>query len=346
MPFLAPAPFAPPKCSGRGPCRRLPPPSPSSQLAPPFACRVMRRRRRRVLASWLLNLWVGFRPPRLSSPFGTGNLCGLLGFCPPWAPLPLWLCGRPEAAQLPRPLCGGPTRGFPQLRRHHAPPPPPPLCGAWGPLWRPHGLLCFPPHPRILLPLFPAGFCHVPLAPASPLPRPCLTPRRPCVPTSSAGAERAFHLWLLSARVSPCTLPRRFLACAMATPSACRQSLPAPPPAFRPSPSPHPTLCHSRCSTPYCWRPYPLVRPHGAHPCLRRFLPGHRAPCARAPPPLSSFPLRLSPIPSLLRRVAPPKRPRSGLPPLFLPSPPPVGPCGHSPLPLRSCPGHGHEYCP
>ena len=221
MPFSVLAPSAPSKYYGRGPL----PPSPLLRSAPSFARRMMCRRRRRVLASWLLGRWVGFRPlppaPVLPLPVGTGTLWGILGFLPPWAPLTLWVCRRPYATRLPCPLRGAPPRGFLPLRRPRGPPPSLPLRGTRGPLRRTCGPLFPPPLPRFLLPLFLAGLPCVTFAPAS--------------PHGGPASQRRRRLWRgISFRCSrrpvhpPVALPPRFFACQMATPLACCHSLPAP----------------------------------------------------------------------------------------------------------------------
>ena len=124
----------------------------------------------------------------------------------------------------------------------------------------------------------------------------------------------------------------------MVTPSARRCSLPDPPSASRPPPSLCPTLRCSQRSTTRCRSPYPLSGSHIDPPCLRCCLPGHSGPCDHAPPPSPSFPSRSSPVPSILRRAALPKRPCSGLPAMFFPSPPPADPCGCLLLHSHSCP--------
>ena len=133
-------------------------------------------------------------------------------------------------------------------------------------------------------------------------------------------------------------LPRRFLACPMATPPACLRSPPAPPWSSCPPPSPRPNPLCSRQSTPRSQRHCPLGRPRDAPPCLRYFSPVSRGPVACAPPPPSSSPSRLFSALSMPCRSAFPMHLRSVLPTLFLPPPPPAGLCDHSPRPLRSFP--------
>ena len=107
-----------------------------------------------------------------------------------------------------------PPQGFPPLRRPCSPPPPPPLRGTSGPLRRPCGPRCFPALPRLRLPHFPASLHFFLLAPASPHGGPAFLPHR---------RLRKGLSWCHSCQTAlpPVILPRRFLACPMATPSAC-----------------------------------------------------------------------------------------------------------------------------
>ena len=136
----------------------------------------------------------------------------------------------------------------------------------------------------------------------------------------------------------PVSLPRRFLACPMATPSACLRSSPSLPWSFRPPPSPRPSPPHSRRSTCRSRLCSPLVRPLSAPPCLRFCSPMCRGPVTLTLPPPSSSPSRLSSAPYLPRRTAVPKRPLSVLLLLLVSPPPPAGPCGRSPRPSPSFP--------
>ena len=178
------------------------------------------------------------------------------------------------------------------------------------------------------------------LAPASPNGDPTFLPRRQ--------PWRGLS-WCRSCLTSPplVVLPLRFLACPMATPSACLRYPLAPLQSSRPLPylTPLDSPC-SRHSTP-CLRPRsPQGRPsRSASLCIRCYLPGILVPisCDLSPP--SSSPVRLSSTPSLICRAAVLLCTRSSLPlQLFSPIPP-AGPCSRSPHLMRSFPPPSRLYC-
>ena len=145
-----------------------PPPYPSLRSAPPLICPSVLCCRRWIIAPWLLGRWLGFRPlppaPVRPPPVGPVTLWGILGFHPPWAPLPFRGCQRPEATRLPHPLHGGPPEFICHSRGRAAPIPLPHSVG----LGVKYGGLAVPivfPHSR--------GFCShffPPVSSISPFP--------------------------------------------------------------------------------------------------------------------------------------------------------------------------------
>ena len=206
-------------------CRR-PPPCPAMGAAAlpssarPSACRC----RRRIPAPWLLGRWRFFRllPATVRPPLVFPcSLWSLRGFRPPGVTLTLHGCRRPVATRLPRPLHGGTSVGFPPLRRSRGPPPCPPLRGTRGTLWRPRDPRRRPTLPRFFHPYFPAGLPFAPFSPASPHSGPALPPRQ----RPQRGISRCCSCRPALPHI---TLPHRFFACPMASPSA--SPFPPPPP--------------------------------------------------------------------------------------------------------------------
>ena len=271
----------------------------------------------RLPASWLLRQWVGFCPlpstpvrPPLVLP---GPLWALLGFFPSWAPRQLRGCRRPEATQLPRPLCGAthPPRVFLPLRRLCTPPPLPHSVG----LVVHSGGLASPivsPHSR--------GYASCILLPASVFP-PCpgLAPWRTHVPASSVAAEWDLLTLLPPAHAPTCSHPTP-LYCVTHGDAISVSQLPHGSPSIIPSsfvssdkppslPPLHPSLASSLSPWTYPRRsPLSLLRITYASwtspmrsssavilPCAVVLLPVSASPCGR----LKASPFRL-PSPTLL----------------------------------------------
>ena len=160
-------------------------------------------------------------------------------------------------------------------------------------------------------------------------------------PSLLVATEGAFPVSLLPSLAPSCSPPGHFLACLMVTTSTCFRSPPAPPQASRSPPSLTPLNppCYRR-STPRSRCRSPQGRPSCSNsPYLRHCLPEILGPVSCAPFLLSSSPARSSSSSlSLPRRAAVLLLPRSILllcifSPFLI-----LGPCSHSPRPLRPFP--------